>query len=221
MPDNNTNRKKSRKFPVFWSLFLGSIAVFALLLLFQPERDAIDHKHLPWNAHIDEAGKLHALGLTLQQSTLKQAMSLYGKDVEVKIFSEKDESNKSLEAYFPVIYIGSIKAALALRIEASEAEIDSAYSNGKKTTVTTSGGREVELYSSDVARFFDSPISSLTLIPRKNLTERAIDKRFGTPDKTEIQSDGLAHWFFYDLGLELIIDKEGPEALQYAMPIAK
>lgn len=217
MRANKSNRKKTRKFPVFWSLFIGSIAVFAVLLLIQPEREVVNPEQLPWNAHIDESGKLHALGLTLHESSLKDAMALYGKDVEVKIFSEKDESNKSLEAYFPVMYIGSIKAALALRIDASETQIEAAYSNGKKTSVTTSGGREVELYTSDVARFFDSPISSITLIPRKNLTERAIDKRFGTPDKKEIQSDGLPHWFFNKLGLELIIDQEGPEALQYAV----
>jgi len=212
-----SKKAKSKKLPVFWILFLGSISIFALLLLFQPERTAVNQKHLPWNAHIDEAGKLQALGLTVHHSTLSDAMVLYGKDVEVRIFSNKDESEKSLEAYFPVMYIGSIKAALTLRLDADIEEIEAAYSNGKKTTLTTSGKREIELYSSDVARFFNTPISSLALIPRNNLTQRAIDKRFGEPDLKEIQSDGLPHWFFHHLGLELILDEEGPEALQYTI----
>ena len=211
-------KKQSKKLPVFWILFSSSIVVFSLILLIQPERELVDQKHLPWNAHFDEQGKLHALGLTVHESTLADAMTLYGKDVEVKVFSDKDESNKSLEAYFPVIYIGSIKAALALRIDASEDQINQAYSNGKKVTPTTTGELEVELYTSDIASFFNTPISSLALIPRKNLTERAIDKRFGVPDRKEVQSDKLPHWFFDHLGLELILDQEGPEALQYTAP---
>lgn len=200
---------------MFWLVLIGSIFGFLLILLFQPERDVIDNRHLPWNAQFDKSGKLHALGLTIDESTLADAMTLYGKDVEVKIFSDIDESNKSLEAYFPVMYIGSIKAALAVRLEVSQTELDAAYEMGKKITTTTSGTREIELYSSEVEKLLSKKITSLTLVPRNHLTERAISMRFGEPDHKEMQSDNLPHWFFDKLGLEMIIDQEGPEALQY------
>ena len=208
-----TGKKKS--LPMFWIVLLGSILGFLLILIFQPEREAIDSKHLPWNATFDEAGKLHALGLTIHESTLADAMVLYGKDVEVKMFSQIDESNKSLEAYFPVMYIGSIKAALAVKLEVTQAELNAAYEMGKKITTNTSGTREIELYSSEVEKFLPKKITSLTLVPRNHLTERAISMRFGEPNRKEIQSDTLPHWFFDNLGLEMIIDQEGPEALQY------
>ena len=213
-----TSKQKTNKksLPMFWLVLIGSIFGFLLILLFQPERDAIDNTHLPWNAQFDKSGKLHALGLTINESTLANAMTLYGKDVEVKIFSDIDESHKSLEAYFPVMYIGSIKAALAVRLEVSQAELDAAYEMGKKITTTTSGTREIELYSSEVEKLLSKKITSLTLVPRNHLTERAISMRFGEPDHKEIQSDNLPHWFFDKLGLEMIIDQEGPEALQYA-----
>lgn len=211
----------TKQWPIFWILFIGSLVVFALLLLIQPEREPINQAQLPWKSHFDKQGKLHALGLTMHESTLKDAMKLYGKDVEVKLFSHKDESNKTLEAYFPTIYIGTIKAALALRLDAKPTAIEHAYSNGKKTVPTGSGEREVELYNSDIVGFFDTPISSLTLIPRKDLNPDSISKRFGQADLKETQSDGLDHWFFYKLGLEMIIDKEGPEALQYSQQSAK
>lgn len=215
MSKSNQTKNNSRKLPVFWILFFISAIGFSLMLLIQPDREPVEASHLPWNSSFDEQGNLHALGLVIHKSTLSDAMALYGKDVEVKLFSNKDESNKSLEAYFPVIYIGSIKAALTLKLEASEEELETAYSKGKKTSLTTSGEREVELYTSEITKFFNTAISSMALIPRNNLTERAIDKRFGEPDRKEVQSDGLPHWFFDKLGLELIIDAEGPEALQY------
>lgn len=216
----NTKKIKKNKISTFWLILIGSILVLTLLILIQPEREKVDPNHLPWNAHYDNTGQLHALGLVLNKSTLKDAMDLYGKDVEVKIFSDNNNENKSIEAYFPVIYIGAIKAALALKIELSPEELEQAYNDGKSIKTNPSGTREISLYTATITKFFDHPLSSITLLPRKHLTEQSIQKRFGEADKKEVQSDKLAHWFFYEKGLEMIIDDEGPEALQYS-PVIK
>jgi len=215
----NTQKTTKKKLPIFWFILIGSILILALLILIQPEREKVNPNHLPWNAHYDEAGQLHALGLVINKSTLRDAMDLYGKDVEVKIFSDSNEENKSIEAYFPVMYIGAIKAALALKIELTPEELEQAYNDGKSIKTNPSGTREISLYSDTITKYFDHPLTSVTLLPRKHLTEQAIQKRFGEADKKEVQSDNLAHWFFYDMGLEMIIDEEGPEALQYSPTI--
>ncbi|CAN8142431.1 conserved hypothetical protein [uncultured Thiomicrorhabdus sp.] len=204
-----------RQLPMFWLVLISSLIIFALMLLIQPQRQATDESHLPWNAKFSQDGKLHALGLVVGESTVQDAVKLYGKDVEIKMFSKLDESDKSVEAYFPVMYIGSIKAALAMRIIVPQERMQEAFNNGKKIVMSSTGGREIELYNNDKVEFMQLPVSSITLLPRKHLTERAIKMRFGEPDRKEVQSDGLQHWFFNELGLEMIIDPEGPEALQY------
>lgn len=210
-----SEQTQKRPLPMFWLVFISSIVIFGLMLVFQPSRDEVDESNLPWNAKFDEQGKLHALGLIVGQSTVNDAIKLYGKDVDVKLFSNLDETQKSVEAYFPVMYIGSIKAALAMRIDASEEQMQAAFDNGKKIVMSSTGGREIELYNADKLTFMNLPTSSITLLPRKHLTERAISMRFGEPSRKETQSDGLEHWFFEHLGLEMILDPEGPEALQY------
>jgi hypothetical protein len=211
MASNN----KKRPLPMFWLVLIGSLVIFALMLLIQPQREATDESHLPWNAKFSEDGNLHTLGLIVGQSTVNDAVKLYGKDVEIKMFSALNESDKSVEAYFPVMYIGSIKAALAMRITVPQERMQQAFDNGKKIVMSSTGGREIELYNQDKVEFMNMPVSSITLLPRKHLTERAIKMRFGEPDRKEKQSDGLQHWFFDKLGMEMIIDPEGPEALQY------
>ncbi|WP_127469995.1 hypothetical protein [Thiomicrorhabdus aquaedulcis] len=122
-----------KRLPMFWLVFIGSIVALSLMVFIQPERDAVDASHLPWNAHIDEQGQLHALGLKPNVTTLREAMKLYGKDVEIKLFTDNvDQTRKSAEAYFPVVYIGSIKGALALRLNASETQLEEAFQRGKK-----------------------------------------------------------------------------------------
>jgi len=196
-------------------VFVGSIILLGLFVLIQPERESIDQTSLPWNAYFDEQGELHALGITLNQTTLREAMALYGKDVEIRIFTDQDGSNKTAEAYFPTMYIGSIKAAAAVNLVVPADELEAVYNRGAKISPTTSGGREVKLNSQDNLDFLDRTIESITLIPRKNLDQRAIEMRFGEPDRREMQEDGLERLFFNQIGLEMIIDPDGPEALQY------
>ncbi len=211
----SSSPKKAKKLPVFWITFLGGLVVLVIMVLIQPDRPEVDPKQLPWNAKVDEAGRIHTLGLIVNESNLNDAIALYGNDIEMKIFTDKSGENKSLEVYYPSLYIGTIKTALALKVAADSKALDEAYNRGVSNTVTQTGSREIELLQEDTLGFYNAPISSITLIPRRSLDERAIAMRFGEPDKKEVQSDGLKHWFFNQKGLELIIDEEGPEALQY------
>lgn len=210
------NQSKKRSIPPFLIVLLGSFALLTLFIWMQPQREPLDKAQLPWNARFDDQGRLHTLGVVLQQTTLREAMTIYGKDVEIRLFTNHDGSNKTAEAYFPAIYIGSIKAAIAVRLQVPAEELEVVYNRGAKISPTGSGAKEIKLASDDNLAFLDKPIVSATLIPRNNLTERGIALRFGEPERKEKQSDGLDHWFFPKLGLEMIIDPEGPEALQYS-----
>lgn len=201
--------------PPFVIVLVGSFLLLGLFIMMQPERERLDESVLPWNAHFDEQGQLHTLGITLKQTTLKEAMEIYGKDVEIRMFTDKDGGNKKAEAYFPTMYIGSIKAAAAVNLQVSAEELEAVYKRGAKISPITSGGREVKLSTEDNLDFLNKKIESITLIPRKNLDPRAIKMRFGEPDKKTLDDDGLERLFFNKIGLEMILDPEGPEALQY------
>lgn len=207
---------KKRSIPPFLIVLIGSFALLALFISIEPQYEEVDEAMLPWNSAFDEQGKLHVLGITLQKTTLREAMDIYGKDVELRLFTDHDGSNKTAEAYFPTVFIGSIKAAIAVRLIASPEELEAVYNRGAKISPTGSGAKEIKMSSDDNLAFLDKTIASITLIPRNNLTQRAIDMRFGEPDYKQKQDDQLDHWFYKQRGLELIIDPEGPEALQYS-----
>lgn len=206
---------KLQKLPTYAQILLGAIFLFIAFFLITPEREALNPKHLPWNAYIDADGKLNTLGVVLNKSTLTEAKLVFGNDFESKIFSQKDETGKSLEVYFPSVYIGSIHAAILLKMNITTEEMEATYSRGTGTTINKVGNREVGLSEKDQDLLLPRTFSSITMIPRKNLSEVAIQKRFGEPERIEKQSDGLDHWFFPKMGLELLFDPEGPEALQY------
>lgn len=208
--------------PLSWTLILG-FGLMALFLYFSPQREELPQQDLPWNAHLSEEGqKLHVLGLTLPDSTLEQAMKRYGKDVEIRLFSNKDESHKSLEAYFPVTYVGSIKTSLLLKLKVPAEQINAFYDRGVETTVTSTGQRQVKLSGEDVSQALKAPIEALTLIPKRNLSHRALKMRFGEPENiVKDPQTKIERWQYPQRGLEIIYDPQGPDALQYSLSLAK
>lgn len=199
----------------FLMVMLLGIVLFILMLWMSPERAATPEEQLPWNAVALENGQVKVIGLTTLETTALEAQRFYKDDITVKIFSQKDESDKSAEVFFPSIHIGTIHASMVLKLQVAPEKLQAIYDRGVKTSINESGNREVTPSQEDDLFLKNQPFTLLTLIPRKSLSEEAIKKRFGEPQRIVKESDGLDHWFFPKKGLELIFDPKGPEALQY------
>ena len=204
-----------KKMPPFLIVLLAGIALFVLMLWMSPDRTPIPDEQLPWNAVALENGQVKVIGLTTLETTALEAQRFYKDDITVKIFSKKDESGKSAEVFFPSIHIGTIHASMVLKLKVDPDKLQGIYDRGVKTSINESGNREVTPSQEDDLFLKNQPFTLLTLIPRKSLSEEAIQKRFGAPERIVKQSDGLDHWFYPQKGLELIFDPKGPEALQY------
>lgn len=202
----------------FWWVLAFSIVIFAVFYFFEPERQEIPADVLPWNSHYDDAGKLHALGLVLGQSSTQDVITVFDNDYEAKVFSEKDESHKTVEIQFPQIRIATIRGALFLKLDVPKQEIDEIYSSGVETTVTQTGQRAVTPNSEDTEKLILLSFSEMTFIPRKNLNERALQMRFGEPDRIEdTQDQHIKKWIYPNKGLTVLFNTEGPEAFQYQL----
>lgn len=204
--------------PFFIALFIA-FGLTAILMFMPANRMELPTSTLPWNSQYNDDNQLEALGLTLNQSTALDAKVIFGDDIEVKIFSEKNETQKSAEIFFGNVTFSNIRGTVALGITVAPEALNQIYDRGIKTTVTALGNREVTPQQSDAKQLMQKPIRLVTLIPKKQLTERAITMRFGEPQRVETQSDGLDHWFYPTKGLEILLDHEGPEALQYSPAI--
>lgn len=199
--------------PLYWVIIISTV-LFVVLLSISPKQDALDPALLPWNASYDENGQLHALGIHLGKSTLRDLTALYGRDIEVKLF-EMPDGERSAEAYIHSAYIGSIHGALVAKLALTKEQVDGYYVRGARTTISKQGAREVQLNNQDTLDLFNYPIRELTLVPRRNLTEEAIEKRFGQPDRIEKDQDDLQHWYYDSKGLELILLEGSNDILRY------
>ncbi|MBN2606501.1 MAG: hypothetical protein JXR47_04085 [Thiotrichales bacterium] len=201
--------------PIYIWVLLAAIGLTALLLLLVPSQEEVSPELLPWNSQYTKDNHLQALGLTLEASTVADAEKLFGKDIEVQIFSKKDESNKTAEIYFPFISIAAITGSLTATLDVPEETLNVMYSRGVKTTVNSLGNRQVTPVSSDAKALLEYKIKNLTLVPKKQLTERGVKLRFGEPDRVTKNNDGSTRWVYVNKGVEIILNPDGPDALQY------
>ncbi len=209
---------KLKNLPVFLQVLL--IAIFATLgawlLLPNAPRQA-DKQALPWNSFRDAQGHVHTLGLVIGQSTLRDAMARYGDDVEIKAFADRNLQPTSVEAYFPHIQLFSLRTPLILRLKVSPTRMHALIQEALGIRGTPTGSKEILLSGFQQRTLADAAIEAITLPTGMDLPKEAILKRFGQPTHVRRNAaDKTERWIYPEKGLEIIVDPEGKEVLEWA-----
>ncbi|MBT0960188.1 hypothetical protein [Denitromonas iodatirespirans] len=198
-----------------------SLVLLAILapLAFMPSTDDIAERqaNLPWQIEVDAAGHSRVFGLTLGQSTLAQARERFGPDLTIAIVTAPGEAG-ALEAYLGSAQLGFVTGKLVLTVATTAEELDGMRARAAKTEYMASTTRKSTLSEADLAAAMSRPIDSMVFIPSVNLDEAAVRARFGEPAEQITTDTHQTHLLYPDKGLDLILDSEGKEVLQYVAP---
>ncbi len=198
-----------------------SLVVLAIVapLAFMPSSEEIAGQQaaLPWQIEVDSQGLSRVFGLTLEQSTLGEARERFGQDLAVAIVTAPGEAG-ALEAYISSAQLGFVTGKLVLTIAVAGEELDRMRERAVKTEYMDSTTRKATLSPADLATAMTRPVDSIVFIPSVNLDEEAVLSRFGTPAERIATNAHQTHLLYPDKGLDLILDTESKEILQYVAP---
>ena len=178
----------------------------------QPKEDIY-----PWQITIQPDGKARVFGIILNETSLIDAATLLGRDYKIGLF-ETSNQPMSLEAYFNEVTMGGISGKFVMTLEATQDELAELLQNAVKREVLESGAKRYTLKAETSAALAQKRITSLSYIPYINLDEEIINKRFGEPAERIIVDQKRQHLLYPELGLDLLLDEEGKELLQYVAP---
>ncbi len=178
----------------------------------QPNEDVY-----PWQIILQPDGKTRVFGITLSESTLKDAVELLGRNYKLGLFETPDQP-LSLEAYFNEVTLGGISGKFVLTLEATQEEMAALIQQAIKREVLESGAKRYTLTAEMNSVLAQKSITSLSYIPYINLDEGIIRKRFGEPTERIIVDQKRQHLLYPELGLGLLLDENGKELLQYVAP---
>jgi hypothetical protein len=201
--------------------FLPTFLLITLVLAIYPfigkDRESGGVTGLPWQLELTEQGATRVFGVTLGQTTLGEAVTQLGHDMELAIMATAGEAG-SLEMYYGNYRAGLMSARLVLAAELGDDAINSLRRNAVEIEVLKSGARKYVLGSEDHAQAFGAVITSIACIPAVNLDHDIIIKRFGEADEILQTSEDITHYLYPQMGLDIILSEEGKEVLQYVAP---
>ena len=211
------------------SLLLGTLVVVGGDLMKAPSSAASEAggapsgTGLPWQIELRPGGASRVMGLTLStgpdDSTLADVRRLFGAEVQIAVIAAPGEAG-SLEAFVDPAQLGFVSGKLVVTARLDAATLQGLRERALKSDFMESATRKYTLAPADEALALKAPVAALSFIPQARLDADAILARFGQPAR-RVQSNGhLEHFLYPDKGLDVILDTEGKELLQYVPPAA-
>lgn len=176
---------------------------------------------LPWQVTARPDGSSQALGLTLgtgsDGSTLGDARQRFGVDTQIAIIAAPGEDG-TLEAFVDPAQAGFIAGKLVITAELPAATLRAMRERTPKAEFMESTTRKYRLHPDDEAQALQARIVALSFIPQAGLDADIVLARFGQPAQRVRSNGHLEHFLYPERGLDVILDTEGKELLQYVAP---
>lgn len=208
------------------SLALGTLIVVGHDLLSPHDAAQTSTKAgLPWQVEILPNGASKVMGLTLGSahapastaSTLGDAQQQWPEAMQIAIIAAPGEDGL-LEAFVDPASAGFITGKVVLTAQLPSAEIRAMRERAIKSEFMESTTRKYTLAPADLQTALKAPITALSFIPQANLDADTVTARFGQPAQRVRSNGHLEHFLYPAKGLDLALDSQGKELLQYVAP---
>ncbi len=173
--------------------------------------------NLPWQIELDGSGGSTVFGLKPGLSTLADVRQKLGGEIDLAIIAEPNETGL-IEGYYSQLALGFVLAKVVVTVDAENGAISQMRERALKAKHMDSMTRKITLHPDDLATVEKMPIKAISVIPTVNLDEATVIQRFGQPGERLAVSEKRVHLLYPEKGLDVVVDGEGKELLQYVAP---
>ena len=180
----------------------------------QVKKEAGQAKQEVW---VDSMGRVHTLGLTLNQTTLREAELALKSLSDPALFlypdkEKKDQYTLVLEAYFPSI---ADHSKVVLGLYASKELLLQIESRATAPRLNKNGVGRMNISSIDNDLIQNLRVMWMKFIPSVEIRLEHVQARFGKPEQTITGSEGIYLLLYPKLGLHVLINNEGKDVLTF------
>ncbi len=201
---------------------LITFAVFAMVYFIVPHNDTTSTvpkgDDAPWGVRALKGGKSRVFGLTLGEAHLDEAMARFGQEPQLALFNTPGKG-MTLEVFYGEVTLGGLSGRIILSLAASPQTLAAMRERASGKQSTDSGATRYALSAQDMRAARMLPIASLTYIPYAEFSAAIVTRRFGAPSERLRTRDGLQHWLYPALGLDVALDPAGHDVFQYVAPM--
>lgn len=206
------------KFALYLIAFVIAALVVPFFLPAAGKVDGIDpNSNLPWQIMTDGQGGSQVFDLKPGGSTLAEVKRRLGEEMDVAIIAEPNEIG-AVEAYYSQVALGFVLAKMVLSVDFTPEQITAMRERALKAKPMDSTTRKITLHPDDLLLAMNTRVRAISVIPNVNLDEATVVQRFGQPGERIVFSDKRIHLLYPNNGLDVVVDLEGKELLQYVAP---
>jgi len=198
-------------------LFLIIFGFVILITAINDKRYQITPDNLPWQITITKSGQSKVFGITLGQTTLRDAFQVLNVYPQTALFAHKD-GRKSLEAYISSLSLSGLTAKMILEYDVTDETMQRYIEDSVDREGMPSGAFKYKLNEEDLLQAMQSKVKSISYIPYAQFDDEIIMQRFGLAAETVEVDDQSSILLFPDLGLSIAYNQEDKEILQYVAP---
>ncbi|MDP2881567.1 MAG: hypothetical protein Q8N89_08310 [Azonexus sp.] len=182
------------------------------------KREGVDpNANLPWQIELDAQGGSSVFGLRPGVSTVGEVRQKFGSEMDVAIIAEPNEMG-AIEGYYSQVALGFVLAKVIVTVDAKKELILEMRDRALKAKHMESTTRKITLHPDDLAAIQNMPVKAISVIPSVNLDEATVIQRFGQPGERLVVSEKRVHLLYPEKGLDVVVDGDGKELLQYVAP---
>lgn len=203
-----------------FALYVIGFILAALIIPFlipTPGDGADPERNLPWQIDVDGQGGSTVFGVQPGVSTLAEVKAALGSEVEVAIIARPNELG-TVEAYYSQVALGFVLAKMVVTLDVAPDTVNAMRERALKAQHMESTTRKITLHPDDLARLEQVRVKALAVIPTVNLDEATVIQRFGQPAERVQASEQRVHLLYPRFGLDVVVDGDGKELLQYVAP---
>ena len=172
---------------------------------------------LPWQIERLPDGYSRVFGIEPGRSSLLQAAKSLGQHYELALFVNPDQT-ATLEAFYSEVTLAGLSAKIVLTLELSQHDAMEMRQRAVSHEKLESGEEKLSLAPQDAIRARNSVVTAIGYIPYADLNEALVSARFGKAEQRVEDPAGKVHFLYPDKGLDLLLDDDGKELLQYVAP---
>lgn len=203
-----------------FALYLIGFILVALIVPFlipTPGTGGDPEHNLPWQIEVDSQGGSTVFGLQPGHSPLADVRAALGDDFEVAIIARPDEIG-AVEAYYNQVALGFVLARMVVTLDVAPETVVAMRERALKAQHMESTTRKITLHPDDLAQLEQARVRALAVIPTVNLDEATVIQRFGQPAERLQVTEKRVHLLYPRQGLDVVVDGDGKELLQYVAP---
>lgn len=193
------------------------ILIFVFGVLMACNSSASRDDLYPWQVKATANGNSQVFGIELGKATFAEAQDILGRLYDGAVFENQDGS-LSLELFYKEVTLGGLTAKFVLTLDASDEVLQRLKGRPLKRERMESGVIKYITAKNDNDAFMPMKVMAITYMPITNLEEEIVTKRFGEPAEKIRTHESAQHWMYPDKGLDVLINAEGKEVLQFVPP---